>query len=259
MPELKISVTIITLNEEDRIERTLRSVSGWVDEIIVVDARSSDRTVEICRRYTDRIFIRDWEGYAAAKNFALEKAKNRWILSLDADEVVTPDLKDEIFSLFKPGEPACSGYYIPRMVYYLGKWIRHSSWYPDYQMRLFRKEAGAWQGGSVHESFKLQTDQRSGRLNNHLEHYTYRNLSDHMFRMNQYARLWAEDRHRQGKRGRLGPLFYAPPLMIFKMLVMKRGFLDGSRGILVAMTSGMYVFLKYAYLLEKEWNARTGD
>ncbi|MEM2983266.1 MAG: glycosyltransferase family 2 protein, partial [Candidatus Bathyarchaeia archaeon] len=147
----KISTCIITYNEEENIRGCIESAL-WTDEIVVVDSGSTDRTVEIAGSYTDRIFIKDWEGFTGQKNFATNQCSCPWILSLDADERVSPPLREEIEGLFEDGkEPESEGFYIPRHTYYLGRWINHGGWYPDHQLRLFKRDKGRWEGEGIHE------------------------------------------------------------------------------------------------------------
>jgi glycosyltransferase involved in cell wall biosynthesis len=173
----KLSVTIITRNEAAHIGEALSSVA-WADEIVVVDSHSTDETVAIARRHTDRVVVRDWPGYIDQKNYAASIASHDWILSLDADERVTPGLAREIRDLLHRG-PQRKGYRISRVTYYLGRWLHSTDWYPDYQLRLYDRRCGRWNPRRVHESFELR-DGRPGRLQHHLEHYAYRDVSDHV-------------------------------------------------------------------------------
>src|SRR5215471_19955043 len=172
---MKISATLITYNEEHNIADALESLS-WADEIIVVDSESTDQTAQIARRYTDKVFIRSWSGYSAQKNFAAAKASNDWIFSLDADERVSGELRTELEELKQSEAPSQTGFEMARMAFYLGRWIKHSGWYPDYKLRLYDKRRGAWQGDYVHET--LEVDGEVSRLNGNLLHYTVRNCSE---------------------------------------------------------------------------------
>jgi glycosyltransferase involved in cell wall biosynthesis len=241
-----ISATLITLNEERNIEDALRSLA-WADEIVVVDAGSADETVTICSKYTDRILHRDWTGYVDQKNFAVENARNDWIFSLDADERPSPELILEIQELARKGF-STSGYKIPRITFFLGRWIRHGEWYPDCQLRLFDRRRGKWEGGRVHESIKLS--EKPVYLKGEIHHYTYRSLSDYLRRLEIYSKLAASDYQQQGKKS--GPIkIFGNPLVAFiRCYLIKRGFLDGTPGLAVAMMAAISVFFKYAKLYE---------
>ncbi len=243
----KISATLITYNEEDNIGAALESIK-WIDEIVVLDAHSKDKTVHIAHQYTDKIFVQTWKGYVKQKNYAFEKASFEWILSLDADERVTDDLREEIETLRKTGF-TCDGYFIPRKTFYLGRWIKHCGWYPNYQLRLFRKSKACWVGGSVHERCKV--DGISCYLKNPLQHYTYKNIYDHIERMNLYSSLSAQDRIKKGKKTSLIEIIIAPIAAFIKSYVLKRGFLDGIPGLIVSTVIAHYAFLKRAKVWEK--------
>jgi len=241
-----ISATLITFNEERNIEEALKSVS-WVDEIVVVDSGSNDATLEVCRRFTDRIFHRDWTGYVDQKNFAIEKAQHDWILSLDADERSSPELRMEIQELARKGfrKP---GYKIPRMAFFMGRWIRHGDWYPDYQLRLFDRRCGKWEGGRVHES--VRTSEKPEFLRGEIFHFTYRSLSDYLRRLETYSNLAAFDYQQRGKSATLCTLLGNPIAVFMKAYLLKRGFLDGTPGFAIAFMGAVSVFFKYAKLYE---------
>jgi glycosyltransferase involved in cell wall biosynthesis len=175
---MEISVVIIAFNEEDRLANALKSVKGIAAEIIVVDSNSQDNTVEVAKQFTNKVFRRKWTNYSDQKNFANSKASCPWILSLDADESLSPQLQEEILKL-KDEETDVSAFSMPRKVYYLGKWIRHSGWYPDRKLRLFRKEKALWEGEYVHE--KLVVDGRIFKLKGDIHHFTYRGISEVVF------------------------------------------------------------------------------
>jgi glycosyltransferase involved in cell wall biosynthesis len=243
---LPISATLITYNEEHNIAEAIRSLS-WASEIVVVDSGSSDATLEICRKFTDKIFHRDWTGYVDQKNFAVEKARHDWIFSLDADERVSPGLCREILDLAGKGF-ASSGYRIPRVAFFMGRWIRHGEWYPDHQLRLFDRRHGKWQGGHVHESVKI--GETPEYLKGEIYHYTYRNLSDYLRRLEIYSNLAAFDYQQQGKSANTAKLFFNPLGAFVKAYVLKRGFLDGTPGFAVAAMGAISAFFKYAKLYE---------
>lgn len=243
---LPVSATVITLNEERNVRGALESLS-WADEIVVVDSGSRDATLAICREFTDRIYHRDWTGYADQKNFAVEKARNDWIFALDADERVSLALQTEIRELARLNFPQ-PGYRIPRTAFFLGRWIRHGDWYPDYQLRLFDRRRGRWQERRVHESVRL--DGEPGILKSEIHHYTYRSFSDYLQRLETYSSLSALDYRQRGKRA--GPLsLIGNPIAAFvKSYLLKRGFLDGAAGLTVAALGAVSVFFKYAKLYE---------
>lgn len=238
---MSVSVTIITFNEERNIARALESVS-WADEIVVVDSGSVDRTLEIARSYTDKVYVRDWPGYATQKQRALELASHDWILSIDADEVVTPELKQEILETLK--RPAFNGYYISRLNYYLNFPIRYSGWSPDHQLRLFRKDKGRWQGDYVHESVRLEG--AAGYLKARLKHYSIQSLSAHHQRLDRYTTLAAEEMCSRGRRVGYSDLLLRPALVFLRNYLLKLGFLDGVAGLIICYFSAYYVFLKFA-------------
>lgn len=245
-----ISATVITLNEEKNIGEALRSLD-WADEIVVADAGSSDATLDICRRFTNRIFQRDWTGFVDQKNFAAGKATHDWIFSLDADERPAPALCAEIRQLSQSGFGS-PGYRIPRVAYFMGRWIRHGDWYPDYQLRLFDRRKGRWQGGRVHESVKINGE--PGLLRGELLHYTYRSLTDYLKRLETYSSLAAADYDQRGKVSGAGKLVGHPLATFLKAYILKRGFLDGVPGLMVAGMGAVSVFFKYAKLYEMQKN-----
>ena len=247
---LPISVCIITYNEEDKIERCLQSVS-WADEIIVVDSGSTDKTVEICKRFTDKIEYRAWTGYVDQKNHAISLAKNDWILSVDADEEISGDLKKEILKIGEAEKPDYAGFKMPRLTYYLGKWIKHSGWYPDKQLRLFNRRVAKWVGKKLHEHAVV--DGNVGILSKPLYHYSYRDLAEHIDTVNRFAVLWVKEQLRNRKcRPSVVQLLVHPIIKFFECYVWKRGFLDGYQGLIIAGIAAFYVFLRYAKLYEPQ-------
>jgi glycosyltransferase involved in cell wall biosynthesis len=241
-----ISATLITYNEELNIAEALQSVS-WADEIIVVDSGSSDATLDICRRFTDKIFHRNWTGYVDQKNCAVEKARNEWIISLDADERVSPELQAEIQDLARSGFRT-PGYRIPRTVFFMGRWIRHGDWYPDYQLRLFERRHGKWEGGRVHES--VRTTEKPEFLKGEIYHYTYRSMSEYLQRLETYSTLAALDYEERGKKAAPLGLLSNPIAAFVRAYVLKRGFMDGTPGFVAAVMGAVSVFFKYAKLYE---------
>jgi glycosyltransferase involved in cell wall biosynthesis len=241
-----LSATIITLNEEENLRACLESL-GFVDEIIVCDSGSTDRTLAIARSFTDKIFQDPWQGFARQKNLAQERAGGHWILNIDADERVTPALREEISAVLKH-DSAWAGFKIPRKNFFAGQWIRHGGWYPNYQLRLYRKEAGAFAPREVHEQVVVQG--KVGTLKAPLDHFTYRSLSDYLKRMDRYSELSARQYHQEGKRLSWPEILFRSQFTFFKMWVLQRGFLDGASGFVLARLYSYYTFVKYAKLKE---------
>ncbi len=247
----RLSVIIITYNEEENIGDCLENVK-WSDEIVIVDAFSSDRTVEIAREFTPRVFRNRWTDFSQQKNLALGKASNDWVLSIDADERVTPELKEEIINILNSPSPPFNGYYIARRSHYLGKWIKHCGWYPDYKLRLFLREKGKFNERMVHESVLVEG--RKGRLKSCLDHYSYKNLSDHLSKIDKFTSLSAGEMFTKGKKGTTFDLLFRPPVKFINMYLIKKGFLDGIYGFIVCIIGSFYVFMKYLklWLLSRE-------
>jgi glycosyltransferase involved in cell wall biosynthesis len=245
----KLTVTVITRNEAANIEAALGSVA-WADEVVVVDAESVDDTAAIARRHGARVDVRPWPGYSAQKNHAASLASHDWILSLDADERVTPALAEEIRSLLS-GEPAHRGYRVPRISYYLGRWIRGTDWYPDYQLRLYDRRAGEWNGRAVHESVTLKGE--PGVLANDLQHYPYRDISDHLATIDRYTTLAAEQMRADGRTPSIVGILVHPQFAFLRNYVLRGGFRNGSAGLVVSILNSYYVFLKLA----KAWERKT--
>jgi glycosyltransferase involved in cell wall biosynthesis len=242
MPQ--ISAIIITYNEEKNIERCLSSID-WVDEIVVVDSQSTDDTKKIASEFTSRIFDIKWEGFGKAKEYAKDKASGPWIVSVDADEVVTEDLKEEIQRTIR-AEDSLDGYYIPRKSNFLGKWIKHGGWYPDYVLRLFKKDKGKFNDTMVHE--KVEVNGKIGYFENTLLHYTDPSFDHYLEKLNRYTSLSAEQLFREGKKAGVLGLIFRPSVTFFKMYLVRRGFLDGVSGFILAVSSAFYVFSKYVKL-----------
>lgn len=248
MTTIPVSVIVITKNEHHNLRACLETVK-WVDEILVVDAESEDDTVDIAREFTGNVHVRPWEGYAAAKTFAVAQARHEWVLWLDADERVPEELASEIRTLLS-GEPAHDAYRVARRAYFLGRWIRHCGWYPGYVTRLFRKSRGGFSDALVHES--LEVDGSVGTLRHALLHYTDRDLEHYFSKFNRYTSLAAEDLRNRGRRANLLDLLLRPPFAFLKMYIIRLGVLDGMEGFILSRLSASYVFAKYAKL----WHAR---
>src|SRR3972149_2477638 len=228
----KVSATIITLNEEKNIRACLESVK-WADEILVSDSGSNDKTVEICKEYDARVFFDAWLGFGKQKNLIAGRAKNNWILNIDADERITPDLKKEIELVLNGGD--CEGYNIPRKNFFGNRWIKYCGWYPDYNLRLYRKDRGSFSERDVHEAVKI--DGKVGYLNAPLVHYTYRDISDYLKRMDRYSTLAAEEMLKNGRKVSYLSILSRPIATFLKMFFLQKGFLEGYRGLIL---SGLY-------------------
>ena len=242
-----LSVIVITRNEEHNIVDCLESVR-WANEIVVVDGESDDKTVELARRYSQKIYVEPWEGYAASKNFALKQCTGDWILWLDADERVTERLGKEIQDVLGHGITDTVGFEVSRKAFFLGRWIKHCGWYPGYVLRLFRRGSGQWSDKKVHEH--LEIEGKTGRLNSDLLHYTDPNLWHYFDKFNRYTTLAAEELTAKGERFRLSQLTVRPAWLFFRMYFLKLGFLDGAQGFILCVLSSCYVFTKYAKLWE---------
>jgi glycosyltransferase involved in cell wall biosynthesis len=247
----KLSVTVITRNEAADIGDALASVA-WADEIVVVDSQSTDETAAIARRYTDRVVVRDWPGYANQKNHAASIARNEWILSLDADERVTPALADEIRSILS-GDPGRAAFRIPRVTWHLGRWMRTTDWYPDYQTRLYDRRAAEWAGKYVHEAVRARG--RTGQLRSELQHYAYRDIADHLETIDRYTTYAARQMHEAGRRAGLADVAIHPPLAFLRNYVLRGGIRDGVPGFIVSSLNSYYVLLKFAKLWELQHGA----
>ena len=241
-----VTATLITLNEAANIQAALESLS-WADEIIVVDSQSTDDTVAIARRFTDKVIVRPWPGYSAQKNFAAEQASHDWIFSLDADERVTPALAAEIKSLLAAG-PACAGYRVPRVTFHLGRWMRSTDWYPDYQLRFYDRRRAQWAGKHVHESVKAEG--RVEDLRGELQHYAYRDLAHHFQTMDRYTTLAARQMFEEGRRAGFFDLMVPPPAAFLRNYILRGGIRDGVPGLIVSAMNARYVGLKFAKLWE---------
>ncbi|TGN10527.1 glycosyltransferase family 2 protein [Leptospira ilyithenensis] len=250
---LPLSATIITFNEEDNIVRTLEAL-GFIEDIVIVDSGSKDNTLELIRKNCPnaRLFEREFDTYSDQKNFALSKTKEDWVLALDADEVVSPKLKEEIISLFGNDISRSDGYLIPRLTWYLGKWIRFGGFFPNYQLRLFRKDKGKFGGGLVHERVKLPS--KPLPLKHPLFHYSYKNISDHLGFIDRYSSLFAEEEHRKGKKSSVTWAVLKGSFKAFYMYFIRMGIFDGKAGFVLAVLGFYYNFLKYLKLYEKNNN-----
>jgi len=243
---IPVSVVIVTKNEEKNIGDALESARDF-SEIVVIDSFSSDRTLDICKKYTGNVYQEQWEGYARQKQKGIDRASLSWVLILDADERITRELKSEIASTLK--DKNCSGFYIPRKNFFLDRWIRHGGWWPDYTLRLFRRDKAYIEEREVHEKVIVQGS--TGYLRNPMEHYTSRTLSDFLKKQEDYSTLAAKEMHRQGFRAGTLSFTVRPFFTFLKMFFFKMGFLDGKRGLILAFLYSYYTFLKYVKTWEK--------
>jgi glycosyltransferase involved in cell wall biosynthesis len=247
-----LSVTIITLNEAAHIAEAIAS-AAWADEVLVVDCGSTDNTVALARAAGARLATRAWTGWIDQKNFAAGLAAHDWIFSLDADERITPALRDEIRALLA-SEPPRHGYRVPRVTFHLGRWIRTTDFYPDYQTRLYDRRAARWQGQYVHES--VNVDGPRGQLTAEIEHYSFADLSDQLERINRYSSLAARQMHESGRRATMVDLLLHPPAAFLRNYLLRRGFMDGAAGLVISVVNAYAVFMKFAKLWEMRVNPK---
>lgn len=248
----KISVNIITYNEEANIQDALESVR-WADEIVVLDSFSTDRTPEICRKYTDKIINQEFVGYGKLRNIIIDQSSHDWILSLDSDERVTDAVREEIFRTLE-NDPSADGYSIPRKSHFLGYWVRYCGWYPDYRsMQLFRKDKGRYTEVLNDDHLELVPGGKRGYLKSPIMHYTYHDLDQYLAKMERYTTLKVQQMMKDGRKFRMHQLVTHPAFTFFKMFILRRGFLDGHIGIMLSMLYTYYTFLKYAKFWEKTW------
>lgn len=241
-------MTIVARDEEADLPACLASVA-WADEVLVCDSGSTDRTVELAQRAGARVFVDPWQGFAAHKNLCVGRTWHHWVLSLDADERVSPELRRAIETVLEQDGP-CDAYAVPRKSYFCGRWIQHGGWYPGWVIRLFRKDRARFGDRLVHEA--VEVNGRVGRLEAPLEHYTYRSVAEFTERMRRYAELAAEELDCRGIRFRPTQLVWRPAATFLGMYVLRRGFLDGRAGLVLAGLYAAYVFLKYARLWERQ-------
>ena len=245
----RLSVVVICYNEAVNIGKCLSSVK-WADEIIVVDSHSTDQTVDIAKGFTDRIYQHKWQGYGKQKNLALSYASYPWVLSLDADEVLSTELIDEIRILLD-NDRMCKGYRLPRMTFYLGRLLRYC-WYPDYKLRLFHKAYAKWSEQEVHEEIILSGP--AGSLKNPLFHYSFPSIADHLQTIQRYTTLGAEMLVRTKRPFPWHRLLGSPIVMFIKLYIFKPGFLDGLPGFIACGLSAVHEFVKYAKMYELQKN-----
>ncbi len=245
MPTL--SVVLIVRNETENLAACLDTVS-WADEIVVMDSGSSDDTVEIARRYTDKVYVEsDWQGYGIQRQRAQAKATGDWVFMLDADERVTAQLRDSIEAAVARDQRDVV-YAVPRLSWVFGRFIRHSGWYPDYVARLYARERTGYGGDRVHEKLIIGAGMRESMLAGDLLHYTYRDMNHYLVKSAHYAAAWAQQRQAQGRRASLSQGLLHGVGCFVKMYLLRAGFLDGRQGLLLALLSAHSTFVKYADL-----------
>ena len=245
---VRLSAVIITLNEERNIGRCIESLSGIADEIVVVDSGSTDKTESICRSYGVKYIHHTFEGYAHQKKFAVSQCSNEYILSLDADEALSPELKNSIIALKDNWER--DGYSFNRLTNYCGKWIHHCGWYPDRKLRLFKKDKGKWMGSNLHEGFELNDPQNNNRLKGNLLHYSYYTIEDHIKQLNKFTEIAAAGDYNDGKRSSLIHILVKPAFRFIRDYFFHLGILDGYYGYVICKISSHASFIKYVKLYE---------
>ena len=248
MDKYLLSVIIITKDEQENIRDCLESVK-WADDIAIVDSGSTDNTEAICRDYTDRFYQKDWPGFGVQKQRALELAKHNWVLSIDADERVTLELQQEIVAIIS-GDAQHTGYHIPRLSHYLNKEIRHAGWYPDYVLRLVKKDHSHFSRDIVHE--RLIVEGEVSHLSNHLIHFPYKDIAHHLQKLNQYSTLSAQKMFERDKRVGWTGVFAKALFGFIRSYVLRRGFLDGWPGLVVSVSTALSVYFKYVKLKEMQ-------
>ncbi len=249
----QLTVITLTRDEERNIVECLESVA-WAQEIIVLDSGSTDRTVELARRFTPNASVLPWRGYGAARNEGLARSHSGWILWLDADERVTPELAAEIRGILEKDDPDVAGYEIARRAYFCGKWIRHGGWYPSRVVRLFRRDQARFSETRVHERILIAG--AVSRTLHDLIHYTDPDLNHYFTKFNSYTSLAARDMFEAGRSFSVGDLIFRPLFQFFKMYLLRLGFLDGIHGFVLCVASSAYVFTKYAKLWELKLTAK---
>src|SRR5881296_2711692 len=244
----KLSVYVIAYNDEPNMRACLESVT-WADELIVVDSHSTDATEKISREFTDKVFQHEFKGFGQLRNEAVAHATHDWVFSLDTDERATPEIRDEIRQTLERG-PEADAYFVPRRNYFLGRWIRHCGWYPDYrQPQFFNKHQLRYRDDLVHESFDVMG--RADYLRGHVLQYPFRDLSEYLRKMSRYSTLMAEQMHQRGQKFHAHQLVTHPVFTFIKMYGLRQGFRDGMPGLILSLLYAYYTFVKYAKLWER--------
>ena len=250
--EVNLSVVIITLNEEKNIGRCLASVKDIADDIAVIDSYSTDKTEEICNNHGVRFIKHKFEGHIEQKNWALTQARYPHILSLDADEALSEELKSEIFNIKSNWE--YDGYIMNRLNYFCGKWIRHCGWYPDKKLRMWDSRKGRWEGVNPHDKFVLQKNSSIKRLNGNILHYSFYTVTQHLEQINKFSGIKAREEFNRGRRSNTLKIIFIPLFKFFRSYVIRLGFLDGYYGYIVCRNSAFAAYLRYVKLKELQTN-----
>ncbi|HMN05154.1 MAG TPA: glycosyltransferase family 2 protein [Flavobacteriales bacterium] len=245
---MQLSAVIITLNEERNLDRCLRSLAGVADEVVVVDSFSTDRTEAIAKEHGARFVQHAFEGHIEQKNWAITQASHPWVLSLDADEALSPELAATIRKAMQA--PDADGYTMNRLTNYCGTWVRHGGWYPDRKLRLWDSRKGRWGGINPHDRYEMEAGSRIGHLQGDLLHHSYYTIGDHLRQVDYFTTIAAKDLHKRGRRAGLTKLFLSPVAKFIGDYVFRGGFLDGWHGLVIARISAHATFLKYAKLHE---------
>jgi glycosyltransferase involved in cell wall biosynthesis len=248
--QLPIGVSIIARNEAHTLSRCLASVAGWVGEVVVVVNDCIDDTENVARRFGSRVITHPWRGYRDQKQFALSQISQPWVLSIDADEEVSEELRNDIHAFFQGNHTRFAGAMFPRKVWFLGRWITHGDWYPDWSLRLFRKELGRWGGSSVHE--KLELDGKACRLPGDLLHYSNPTLSSYNAKISHFSDLFLQQQLEKGKKWSLADCLLRPLWRFLRAYIFRLGFLDGYAGYYIAMATAFSTLVRYSRLYEHE-------
>ena len=251
----KLSVVIITYNEEKNIERCLQSVKEIADEIVVVDSYSQDKTPEICSQYPVNFIQHPFEGHIEQKNRARKQASYPFVLSLDADEAVSERLKQSILEVKQ--DPQHDGYYFNRLTNYCGKWIRHCGWYPDRKLRLWNRDMGQWTGINPHDRFEMENEASTAFLKGDLLHYSYYSIKGHIDQVNKFSDLGSQALFQKGKKSNLLKICFKPLWKFFKDYILQGGFRDGYYGFVISVISSHATFLKYVKIKELQKNSQS--
>lgn len=241
---VKISGVIITLNEERNIERCLKSLLPVCDEIVLIDSGSTDKTKEICENYNATFIYQKFLGYTEQKNFAIDQASNNYILSLDADEALSEELTNEILKIKSNWE--FDGYEMNRLTNYCGKWVKHTGWYPDRKIRLFKRNKARWEGGALHEKMTISDNASKKRIKGDLLHYSYYSIEDHLKQIENFTKISSKELFEKGEKTSQWKVIFSAPIKFFRDFIVKKGFLDGYTGFRIALISSFASYLKYA-------------
>ena len=248
---VKVSGVIITFNEEEHIKKCLTSLVGIVDEIVVVDSFSTDTTKDICKAFNVVFIEHKFEGYIEQKNYAISMASNDYILSLDGDEALSEELKDSVLKVKQNWD--CDGYYSKRLNNYCGQWIKHSDWYPDKKLRLFKKGSGEWKGINPHDSYTLKENKKAGKLKGDLLHWIYRDYDEHKQKVENFSTISANAYYKLGIKSSIFKIIYRPTWAFIKAYFLRFGFLDGKNGFRICLQTYNVTYLKYKKLYNL-WN-----